>query len=96
MVGSNSEISIRTGFNPALITANAVEQYVIAGIITSESFGRFKIFNAIVKASVPFAQLIAYFVPQKFAKAFSNLLTKLPSIKSLLFITFLIFLKIVY
>ena len=75
----------------AFIIAKAVEQYVIAGIITSEFFGKFNDFNAIVIASVPFAHPIAYFAPQKDANLSSNFLTALPSIKSPFKIFFKIF-----
>jgi hypothetical protein len=70
------------GVNPALITANAVEQYVMAGIITSELLGKLNDFKAIVNASVPFPQLIAYLDLQKFLKLSSNFKTSLPKIKS--------------
>ena len=65
-------VSTRIGLRPALKTANAVEQYVIAGIITSELSGKFKDFKAIVNASVPLPQLIAYFDFVKSLKFFSN------------------------
>ena len=82
MVGSNLDKSTNTGFKLAFMTEKAVEQYVIAGIITSELFGKFKDFNAIVSASVPFAQLTAYFTPQNLEKFFSNLDTDFPKMKS--------------
>ena len=44
-------------------TEKAVEQYVMAGIITSEFFGKFSDFKAIVNASVPLAHPIAYLAP---------------------------------
>ena len=79
-----------TGFKFAFNIANAVAQYVIAGIITSEFLGKYKDFKASVIASVPFAQLIAYFEPQNLEKFFSNSLTADPNIKSPFVISFLI------
>ena len=69
---SNGDMSTSFGFRPALITANAVEQYVIAGIKTSYLFLRFKDFRAIVSASVPLAQLIAYLAAEYLANFFSK------------------------
>ena len=74
--------STRTGFNPAFIIEKAVEQYVIAGIITSEFFGKLKLFNETVNASVPLLHPIAYFALQNLAKFFSNSPTDFPLIKS--------------
>ena len=71
-MGFDGSISTKIGFRPALITAKAVEQYVIAGIITSDPFGKFNIFNEIVKASVPLAHPIAYFALQISAKDFQK------------------------
>ena len=59
-------------------------------MITSEFFGKFNIFKAIVKASVPLAQPIAYLTPQKVANAFSNSFTKSPKIKFFFLRTFFI------
>ena len=65
-------------------------------MITSEFFSKSKDFKAIVRASVPFAHPIAYFVSQNLAKFFSNFSTSLPKIKSpflnVLFKSFKIFL----
>ena len=48
--------------------------------MTSDPFGRFKILRAIVKASVPLAQPIAYLTPQKLANSASKKSTFLPNI----------------
>ena len=66
-------ISTKTGFKFASTTEKAVEQYVIAGIKTSEFIGKFNDFNAKVNASVPLAQLIAYLDPQNLLNSFSNI-----------------------
>ena len=83
--GELLSISTKTGFKLALITANAVEQYVIAGIMTSEPSFKFKAFKANVKASVPFATPIEYLDPQNLENSSSNFLTPFPSIKSFFF-----------
>ena len=70
IVGEFSSISTNTGFRFAFITAKAVEQYVIAGIITSDPFLRFNEFKAIVNASVPLATPIAYIELQNFENFF--------------------------
>ena len=58
--------------------------------------GKLRDLSAKVRASVPFAQLIAYFEPQNLLKFFSNFSTSSPRIKSpfknRLFIFFKIFL----
>ena len=74
--------STRIGFKPAFIIENAVEQYDIAGIITSEFLGKSKLFNATVNASVPLLHPIAYLALQNLAKFFSNSSTAFPFIKS--------------
>ena len=54
----------------------------MAGIKTSEFFGRFKDFKDKVSASVPLAQPTAYFDPQNLLKFFSKSSTSFPNIKS--------------
>ena len=94
IVGLFSLISTRMGFKPASITANSVEQYVIAGRITSDPFGKFKDFIAMYKASVPLPQPTANLELQYFAKFFSKILTSFPKIKFVFLITFFISFKI--
>ena len=63
-------------------------------MITSEFFGKSKDFKAKVRASVPFAQLIAYFEPQNLLNFFSNNSTSEPRIKSPFLKRLFIFLSI--
>ena len=53
-------MSQKMGLKPLFAIASAVEIQVLAGKIISDPFFIFKAFNAISKASVPFATEIQY------------------------------------
>ena len=66
---SNPE-STRTGFNPNLITHNAVAIIEKVGIMTSSFFFKLSHFIAIYKAALPLETAIAYFLLMYFENFF--------------------------
>ena len=71
--------STKIGFKPNLTTQRAVEIIEKEGIITSSPLFRFSDLIVISRAAVPLETAIPYILLLYLEKAFSNLLTYLPS-----------------